>query len=173
MEAQIYVGTYGKYNEGSLFGEWIDITQYADKEDFYEGCKELHKNEYDPEYMFQDFDGILSEMPKKWLSESHISEEVFEFLAHFSEDGSKGEAFLNWVSSAGYTGDFQYLLSKFEDAYYGEYDSPKDFAEYLVEDTGVLDKMGELSQYFDYEDYARDLFMTDFMYLDGVVYRNL
>ena len=173
MEAKIYVGTYGKYNNGSLFGEWIDLTQFADKEDFYKACKKLHKQERDPEYMFQDFDGILSDMPKNWVSESHISEEVFTFLAHFSDDEDKSEAFLNWVSSAGYTGDFQYLLSQFEDAYYGEYDSPKAFAEHLVDDTGVLKKMESLSYYFDYEAYARDLFLTDFTYLDGIVYRKL
>ena len=66
-----------------------------------------------------------------------------------------------------------YLTSKFEEAYEGEYDSEKAYAEYLVDEMGILDKMGTLSYYFDYDQYARDLFMTDYMYLDGVVYRNL
>ena len=33
-EARVYVGTYGKYNNGSLFGAWLDLSDYSDKEDF-------------------------------------------------------------------------------------------------------------------------------------------
>ena len=39
-EARVYVGTYGKYNNGSLFGAWLDLSDYADKEEFYEACRE-------------------------------------------------------------------------------------------------------------------------------------
>ena len=45
-EARVYVGTYGKYNNGSLFGAWLDLSDYSDKEDFYEACRELHKGVY-------------------------------------------------------------------------------------------------------------------------------
>jgi antirestriction protein len=173
MEAKLYVGTYGKYNAGRLHGKWLDLTEYSDKEEFLEACKEVHKTEHDPEYMFQDKEGLLYKMPKTWLSESHISDEVFEFMEAFEDDTDKGEAFLSWLSCTGYKGDFSYLITTFEEAYEGEYDSTKAYAEYLIDETGILDKMGDLSSYFDYEAYARDLFMSDYMYLDGVVYRNL
>jgi antirestriction protein len=91
----------------------------------------------------------------------------------FEDDTDKGEAFLSWLSCTGYKGDFSYLITTFEEAYEGEYDNTKAYAEYLVDETGVLDKMGDLGSYFDYEAYARDLFMSDYMYLEGVVYRNL
>ena len=58
-EARVYVGTYGKYNNGSLFGAWLDLSDYSDKEDFYEACRELHKDEEDAEYMFQDWENVL------------------------------------------------------------------------------------------------------------------
>jgi antirestriction protein len=173
MEAKLYVGTYGKYNAGRLMGKWLDLTQYSDKEEFYEACKEVHKTEHDPEYMFQDKEGLLYQMPKSWLSESHISDEVFEFMEAFENDADKGEAFLNWVKHSGYQGDFSYLITKFEEAYEGEYESEKAYTEYLVEEMGILKAMGNYYYYFDYAAYARDLFMTDYMYLDGVVYRNL
>ena len=54
-EASVYVGTYGKYNNGSLLGAWLDLSDYADKEEFYEACRELHKDEEDAEFMFQDY----------------------------------------------------------------------------------------------------------------------
>jgi antirestriction protein len=138
MEAKIYVGTYGKYNGGSLYGQWLDLTYYSDKEEFYEACKELHAKEYDPEYMFQDYDGILHKFPSDWLSESYISDEVFDFIEAFGDDEKKGEAFLDWVKYAGYRGSFSYLISHFEEAYEGEYDSPEEYAEYITEETGIL-----------------------------------
>ena len=57
-EASVYVGTYGKYNNGSLFGAWLDLSDYADKEEFYEACRELHKDEEDAEFMFQDWENV-------------------------------------------------------------------------------------------------------------------
>ena len=43
-EAKVYVGTYAKYNNGSLFGAWLDLSDYSDKEEFYEACRELSLN---------------------------------------------------------------------------------------------------------------------------------
>ncbi|MDN3710147.1 antirestriction protein ArdA [Myroides ceti] len=47
-EASVYVGTYGKYNDGSIFGERLTLSDYADKEEFYTACRELHNDEEDP-----------------------------------------------------------------------------------------------------------------------------
>ena len=57
-EAKVYVGTYAKYNNGSLSGAWLDLSDYSDKEEFYEACRELHKDEEDAEYMFQDWENV-------------------------------------------------------------------------------------------------------------------
>ena len=46
-EAKVYVGTYAKYNNGSLYGAWLDLSDYSDKEEFYEACRELHEDEED------------------------------------------------------------------------------------------------------------------------------
>jgi antirestriction protein len=173
MEAKIYVGTYGKYNAGSLFGRWLDLADYSDKVAFNEACKELHKDEHDPEYMFQDYEGILHDMPKCWISESSLSEIVFEILDHFSDDEDKAQAFIDWVKSSGYQGDFHYLISNFDEAYMGAYDNERAYGEELINEMGILDKMGSLSSYFDYEAYTRDLFMSDYTYINGIVYRNL
>lgn len=35
-EARVYVGTYNKYNSGSLFGKWLDLSDYSDKDEFME-----------------------------------------------------------------------------------------------------------------------------------------
>ena len=72
-EARVYVGTYGKYNNGSLFGAWLNLSDYSDKEDLYEACRELHKDEEDAEYMFQDWENV----PENLIGESWISENFF------------------------------------------------------------------------------------------------
>ncbi|HCO66571.1 MAG TPA: antirestriction protein, partial [Dysgonomonas sp.] len=58
QEAKVYVGTYKKYNEGSIFGKWLDLADYTDKEEFLQDCAELHEDEEDPEFMFQDWEYI-------------------------------------------------------------------------------------------------------------------
>ena len=73
---QIYVGTYAKYNNGSIFGEWVDLEIYDNKEDFFEYCKELHSDEEDPEFMFQDYENI----PKKLISECSVSDKLFDYV---------------------------------------------------------------------------------------------
>lgn len=50
----VYCGTYGKYAAGSIDGKWLDLSNYADMDEFLEACAELHKDEHDPEFMFQD-----------------------------------------------------------------------------------------------------------------------
>jgi antirestriction protein len=50
-ESRVYVGTYGKYNTGSIKGAWLNLADYADKEAFLTACTELHKDESDPELM--------------------------------------------------------------------------------------------------------------------------
>ena len=65
------------------------------------------------------------------------------------------------------------LSTSSEERYQGEYDSEEDFAEYLVNELYDLDRtMGNLSYYFDYEKYARDIFMCDYTMEDKYVFIN-
>ena len=52
--AKVYVGTYKKYNEGNLSGQWIDLDKINTYGDFLAKCAEIHKDEKDPEFMIQD-----------------------------------------------------------------------------------------------------------------------
>jgi antirestriction protein/predicted RNA binding protein with dsRBD fold (UPF0201 family) len=82
VEPRVYVGTYGKYAGGSIEGKWLNLEDYADKEDFLKACAELHKDEADPELMFQDFEGF----PEEYYSESSISDELWDWLELDEED---------------------------------------------------------------------------------------
>ena len=65
---RVYVGTYGKYNSGSIAGKWLDLDAYNNAEEFYNACRKLHSNEHDPEIMFQDFEGF----PESYYGECSI-----------------------------------------------------------------------------------------------------
>ncbi len=57
-----------------FFGKWLDLSDYSDKDEFLEACRELHKDEQEPEFMFQDIENI----PEALISESWLSDKFFE-----------------------------------------------------------------------------------------------
>lgn len=86
-KARVYVGTYRKYNEGSIDGAWLNLADYKSKNEFLEACRRLHKDEADPEFMFQDWEGIPSWM----IRESSIDAEVWEQKPE-KESGAQSKA---------------------------------------------------------------------------------
>ena len=77
---KIYVGTYAKYNDGSIDGKWITISDYNTYEEFVNACRELHSDEDDPEFMVQDYENF----PRKWYHEGGLpSEEEFDKINEF------------------------------------------------------------------------------------------
>lgn len=167
-EAAVYVGTYAKYNSGSIFGKWLKLSDYTDKEEFYEACHELHSDEEDPEFMFQDYENI----PEGLISECSISDNIFEIIEAFESLGeSQREPFMIWCNNGHRSlseEDIDDLISAFESDYIGEYDSEEDFAMELIEERHDLTDFAK--QYFDYEAYARDLFCGDYWSEDGFVF---
>ena len=153
----LYCGTYGKYNEGNFNGMWVNVSTFDSYDDFLNFCKAIHSDEEDPELMYQDFENI----PDSLYHES-MGEEEFNNLLKYCElcDDYSVEAvddFLEWDSTED--------LDRMHDAYVGVYDSEEDFAEEIVNDCYDLDNMmGSLACYFDYEKFARDLFMCDYYF---------
>lgn len=75
MMTRVYVGTYKKYNEGSLNGGWLNLNDYSNYSDFLKACKQLHKNERDPEFMIQDSEGFPDGLDcMEWLSEQDFND---------------------------------------------------------------------------------------------------
>lgn len=168
-DAKVYVSTYKKYNEGSLNGGWINISDYSDKEGFYEACRELHYDEEDAEFMFQDYENI----PENLISESWISENFFTLRNAVEKLGdTEQEAFFVWCNYASHDlseEDAYDLVRDFEAEYQGQYDDEEQFAYQIVEECYDLPEFAKT--YFDYEKFARDLFMCDYWFDDGFVFQ--
>lgn len=163
-QAAIYCGTYKKYNNGSLDGAWLELDMFDSYEEFLEICALLHDDEEDPEFMFQDFQGF----PKEWYDESGLAESfdnIMEYSKLTDDEREIFDAYYEWSGNA----DFAH----YKDHYMGKFNTEEDFAEYIVSECYDLDNMmGELSFYFDYTRYARDLFMSDYAFCDGYVFSN-
>lgn len=169
-EASVYVGTYRKYNEGSIFGKWIDLSDFNSIDEFYIACKKIHDDEEDPEYMFQDWENI----PDSLIGESWIASNTFMIIeAVQSMNEEHKEAFEIWCDNFHkdlYKQDIEDLINSFEDDYIGAYDSEKEFAEELADET--LEIPSSLQYYFNYQRYADDIFSTDYWFNGGHVFRN-
>ena len=145
-DAQIYVGTYAKYNNGNLAGAWLSLDEHDTAETFDAAARKLHKREHDPELMFQDCQGF----PQAFYGESYLDERLWEWLALGKRERAVVEA---WLDSVGGTDSIQYIL----DHHVGSADSWDDYVENYVYETGMLDSMpDDLQRYFDYEAYGRD-----------------
>lgn len=167
-EAKIYVSTYAKYNRGSLCGDWVTLSDYDSKDEFIEACRQLHADEDDPEFMFQDYEDI----PEGLISEAYINPKFWDLVdTLIYADEEEQQAFMAYIECFSVDiahGDLHALYANFQDSFRGVYDSEEDFAEQIIKETEDLPEWAE--RYFDYGAYARDLFY-DYAFLDGLVFR--
>lgn len=116
--------------------------------------------------MAQDYEGF----PRQWYNEGFMSEDDFDNILEYSDmcDKHGQEAVDDYM-------EFHDELDRFEEAYCGEWDSEEDFARHIVSECYDLERtMGGLERYFDYEAFARELFMYDYsMGANNNVFRNI
>jgi len=150
VKPRVYVGTYAKYSGGSIAGDWLNLEDYDTEAEFYAACKELHKDESDPELMFQDFEGI----PSDWYGECSISAKVWEWLDLDDDDREKVVALIGSLG-AHYLGDLQKAVDNY---IVGHADRFEEFAEEMAADLfpEVANNEG-VGRYFDFDAFARDL----------------
>ena len=152
---QIYVACLASYNSGKLHGEWI--TPATDIDELQAQINKVIKSSPAPdaeEWAIHDYNDFPN------LGEYPSLEKVIEVQEAIDEHGADVvHGFLeNWsVEDLDHVGD----------AYYGQYDSFRDFAENHAHETiEGLDGDSTLARYFDYEAWERDL-SHDFYEADG------
>ncbi|MGC9983128.1 MAG: antirestriction protein ArdA [Polyangia bacterium] len=145
-DPRVYVGTYGKYNNGSIEGAWLNLADYANKEEFYAACAKLHSGEADPEFMFQDWENI----PDGMISESGVEDDLWDWLALDDDDKELLAVYRKHVDQTG-------TLEQARDAFMGTFESREDWAEDYLSETGLIKEVPEsLRGYIDYARYTRD-----------------
>ena len=154
---RIYVGTYAKYNDGDLSGEWVDLTDFAhDYDGFVEHCREIHKDEKDPEFMIPDYEGYPSSM---YHEAGLPTEEEFDKIIEISElDDSEKSAYAAYLE-LDFSDD---SIEAFREHYYGKYEDDNTLGYEIVEEMGMPQNP---EMYFDFERFGSDL-MYEYHYGD-------
>ncbi|MDV3579885.1 antirestriction protein [Elizabethkingia anophelis] len=167
----IYVGTYKKYNEGNLFGEWLNLSDYSDYDELLDAMKELHNDEEDPEFMFQDYECPSFVQSLGLISESHISNTVYDIIGQIEDSGYDIEVIESFINCFGLS-DLKETIDRINDCYVGEYSDDETFVQLLLEETGDIPQ--NLPSYIciDWESTARNV-MYDYCTSNNNYFRNI
>ncbi|WDI44794.1 antirestriction protein ArdA [Bremerella sp. P1] len=177
MTPRVYIACLASYNNGVLHGRWIDADQEPDEiqeeinemlresrfpntmvecpecegtDDECELCKGTGEVPSAEEWAVHDYDEMIN------LGEYPSLDDISRHGLAIAEHGDAWKAFCD------HFGD-DVTEEQFQDAYCGQYRSEVEYAEQLVDDCYNIDEMmGNLSHYFDYEKFARDLFISDY-----------
>lgn len=144
---KVYVGTYAKYNNGDLSGEWVELDNFSDKDDFIEYCLEIHSDEKRPELMFQDWENI----PDNMISESHINEDFWNLISFIDEYGYQ---FIMDVMNECGISDADELESYLDRMTVYYVDSIDDAVRQFVDDCSDLENLDFCERYFDYDSFG-------------------
>ncbi|HAT7823914.1 TPA: antirestriction protein ArdA [Legionella pneumophila] len=152
----IYVACLASYNNAFLHGIWIDATQSEDEimEEIWEMLDNSPESNAE-EYAIHDYEGFGSIQ----IHEYEAITNIVEYASFIQEHGELGLALLCDYS----VDDAQTML---EDHYQGCYDSEVDFARQLFDVCYAHQLPDSLICYFDYEAFARDLFISDYYSVD-------
>ncbi|MGV8914132.1 MAG: antirestriction protein ArdA [Kaistella sp.] len=167
----IYCGTYSKFNNSNLYGKWLNLSDYSDFNGLMEAMRELHNDEDDPEFHFQDYECSEFFINQNLIGESFLSDEIYQIAEKLDSSSYDFDVIEAFGDCFGQNNDINELLDKVSENYYGYYDSDEDFAENLLNDMGEIPQSFPSYIYIDYEKTARNL-MFDFSCSNNHYFRN-
>lgn len=151
---RIYLTNLGKYNEGMLVGEWVDLP--VSEEELEKVFKRIGNNDEYEEYFITDYESDIDGVK---VGEYENIDDLNELAKALEDLDSEEENVLSVMLEDGCT--FEEALEKIKDRDYMVYyncDSMEDVAYQVVEESGLLDGVPEkVARYFNYEAYGRDL----------------
>lgn len=153
---QIYIACLASYNNGILFGKWIDATQ--DESDIVAEIQDILANspiEGAEEWAVHDFEGFGGIRIEEYSSINTI----VEYVSFITQHGELGKALLAEYAMD----DAETMLN---DYYQGCFDSEVDFAWQLFDECYAHQIPDNLICYFDCEAFARALFIGDYYSVD-------
>lgn len=159
VEPALYCGTYAKYNNGRVAGKWLKLRDYPDAEAFLQACRDLHRDEADPELMFQDYEGLLRDFYGESLSLADL-ETIYRWVMLDDDDRLLVSEYLDVTGSGLNQWDIDEVHNSFFcklDRTNGESDAAA-FGGYLL-DNGLIDVPDHLQGYVDIEALGRDWLM--------------
>lgn len=150
---KIYLTNLGKYNEGILQGEWLELP--VSQEELKEVFERIGINEEYEEYFITDYKCDFYEVGE--YENLDTLNEIAERIEELDEEESKVVKAL--MSELGYTLDEAIeKVNNGDYRIYSECNDMTDIAYEVVEECGYLNNVPEnVARYFDYEAFGRDL----------------
>lgn len=149
----IYLTNLGKYNEGELIGEWVELP--VSQEELQKVFKRIGINEEYEEYFITDYECDFYEVGE--YESLDTLNEIAERIKELGEEES--EVVKALMSELGYT--LNEAIDKVNSGDYRIYsdcDDMTDIAYQVVEECGYLNNvLDNVARYFDYESFGRDL----------------
>lgn len=162
INTEVTVNTFAKYNRGVISLLTIDPAKYESESAFYARCKEMHSDESNPELLFTSVHGL----PSCVVDEFGLNWDLITKLKHFEEEG-KGAAFITFLKAKGES-DIKF----FDQSYIGMAEDQVSALEIITDMDALLEPMpAHLRSYFDFDSYARDLFISEYDFYEGFVFR--
>ena len=160
----IYLTNLGKYAEGELLGEWVELP--VSQDELKEVFKRIGINEQYEEYFITDYECDFYEVGE--YENLDTLNEIAEKLNELEEEESTVAKAL--MSECGYTLDE--AIEKVNNGDYRIYSDCNDMTDVayeVVEECGYLNNVPEnVARYFDYEAFGRDLGIEGtFIFLDN------
>lgn len=170
VEPALYCGTYAKYNGGSIAGKWLKLRDYASAEEFLQACRELHRDESDPELMFQDFEGMPRELYGESLSLADM-QKLYDWLHLDDADRELLDEYLEATGCHLDAVDIEAVRDKLyctlDDPAWGDYNTAMGW---YVLDEGLIEAPEHLRSYIDVEALGRDWLMDLSVSSNGYVF---
>lgn len=149
----IYLTNLGKYNEGELIGEWVELP--VSQEELQKVFERIGINEEYKEYFITDYECDFYEVGE--YESLDTLNEIAERIEELGEEESEVVKVL--MSELGYT--LNEAIDKVNSGDYRIYsdcDDMTDIAYQVVEECGYLNNVPDnAARYFDYESFGRDL----------------
>lgn len=147
----VYLTNLGKYNEGYLIGEWVELP--VTDEELEAVLERIGINERYEEYFITDYESDYGLTANEYSSIEDLNEQAEQL-----DDLDEWELdIVTALLSEGYT--LEEALDKYEDVMvYSDCHDMTDVAYAYIEETGLLNDVPDhLRNYFDYEAFGRDM----------------
>lgn len=158
---KIYIASLSDYNNGILHGRWIDLDGLDGSDVHAEIDEMLAESPTAKETGFPAEEWAIHDSEGFDCSEHEDLYELCEFVRLV---GEHGEAFAIYCDNVGDRTD----EDGFQDRYCGCFKDKEAYAYHIIEECYELEStMGNLACYFDYEKFARDLFIDGYYGIRG------
>ncbi len=148
LQPRIYVACLAAYNNGYHHGAWLDINDELEAN--IEAIIKSSPCEDAEEWAIHDHEGMA------WVDENEDLEALKSKAEFVKEHGLLGSALLDEFS--GCLEDAERCMEN----YHGSYKSEAEFAEHIFDECHAHDFPKGLRFYFDFELFARDLFLDGY-----------